>query len=606
MSGERAPARLPTWLTTRYGKVAACLHYPNDLRAHPHGVVLCPPWGHEEIHAHRSILRLADQLAAAGFLVARIDYVGTGDSEGHAQTPGLLDAWLDSIRVAAETVSGLLSGSAPTLLGLRLGALLAGVSASRFQVHDLVAWHPVVHGARYGRELRALHLMSAPSRTSAEGLEAGGFGLAESTISGLGDLNLLRSEVKVGGRVLILERDDAISDGALADHMRGLGARTDVVSVEGYLDMFAEPQYTQIPDAAIAEITRWMAGGTPPGRVDIDSAGVAALSQADATEWPEGDSSLRERHVTIDLGSEEGVTLRGVLSEPVSGDPSSAVLLLNAGSVHHVGPNRFYVELARNLARAGVITLRADLRNLGESLVRPCPSENHPYPTTAVDDSRALCAWLTNYTNGRPLWLVGLCSGAHTAFHAGLEPSSPSIAGIVCINPLTFDWHAGLSLDTPDLHRSERDAAYYRQSARDPRKWLKLIQGKANVFYILRFLVRRAWGVVDRWMDDLTGVTGLRRPRLLEERLQRYAAGNLKLRFIFSSGDPGWGILKSEAGRVAKRLVRSGAIEIVTVEEADHTFSRSVWRASVCESIRRLVTDHVGADASLRRRPGIG
>ena len=46
------------------------------------GVVLCHPWGQEYLHAHRSLRKLGDLLAAAGFDVLRFDYFGTGDSAG--------------------------------------------------------------------------------------------------------------------------------------------------------------------------------------------------------------------------------------------------------------------------------------------------------------------------------------------------------------------------------------------------------------------------------------------------------------------------------------------------------------------------------------------
>jgi len=73
---------------------------------------------------------------------------------------------------------------------------------------------------------------------------------------------------------------------------------------------------------------------------------------------------VKERHVWF--GARK--SLSGVLTEPVShaaGRP--AVLLLNAGLLHRVGPNRLYVALARRLAAAGMPVLRFDYSGLGES-----------------------------------------------------------------------------------------------------------------------------------------------------------------------------------------------------------------------------------------------
>jgi hypothetical protein len=38
---------------------------------------------------------------------------------------------------------------------------------------------------------------------------------------------------------------------------------------------------------------------------------------------------------------------------------------------------------------------------------------------------------------------VGLCSGAHNTFHAGLTLTDEDIRELVMINPLTFYWQEG-------------------------------------------------------------------------------------------------------------------------------------------------------------------
>ena len=62
--------------------------------------------------------------------------------------------------------------------------------------------------------------------------------------------------------------------------------------------------------------------------------------------------------------------LVGIVSEPTDGEANGnepAFVLLNAGLVHRVGPNRFYVTLARELAKAGHVTLRFDYSGVGDS-----------------------------------------------------------------------------------------------------------------------------------------------------------------------------------------------------------------------------------------------
>src|SRR5258707_567166 len=69
------------------------LHGPGHPAPQSHGVVLCPPLGHEHLHSQRSLRHLADALAGAGFLVLRFDYRGTGDSAGGNEAGGNWAAW---------------------------------------------------------------------------------------------------------------------------------------------------------------------------------------------------------------------------------------------------------------------------------------------------------------------------------------------------------------------------------------------------------------------------------------------------------------------------------------------------------------------------------
>ena len=57
----------------------------------------------------------------------------------------------------------------------------------------------------------------------------------------------------------------------------------------------------------------------------------------------------------------ETKSLLGITTEPAAGAGDSshpAVVLLNAGLVHRIGPNRLYVNTARRLADAGFTVLR--------------------------------------------------------------------------------------------------------------------------------------------------------------------------------------------------------------------------------------------------------
>ena len=57
-------------------------------------VVLCAPWGDEDIGAYRGLRNLAMTLADAGWPVLRFDLPGQGDSfDGPLASDAQLDAW---------------------------------------------------------------------------------------------------------------------------------------------------------------------------------------------------------------------------------------------------------------------------------------------------------------------------------------------------------------------------------------------------------------------------------------------------------------------------------------------------------------------------------
>jgi pimeloyl-ACP methyl ester carboxylesterase len=116
--------------------------------------LLCHPWGPEYQYSYRSMKHLADGLSEAGIHVLRFDYIGTGDSDGDSSDFGLSEATRD-IEAAIEELKDAAAVTRVSLVGLRLGALLAArvASSSSSHVERVVLWDPVVSGEHYLQEL---------------------------------------------------------------------------------------------------------------------------------------------------------------------------------------------------------------------------------------------------------------------------------------------------------------------------------------------------------------------------------------------------------------------------------------------------------------------
>src|SRR5205085_6183975 len=122
----------------------------------------------------------------------------------------------------------------------------------------------------------------------------------------------------------------------------------------GWNGMMADHQWTVVPDAALAAITEW---------VHAHTLARPAMRLAQAT--PAAELELPGARETLcRFGADSH--LFGVLTEPGEKRDLPAVILLNAGSIHRVGPSRLYVRIARELAQDGFASLRLDHEGLGD------------------------------------------------------------------------------------------------------------------------------------------------------------------------------------------------------------------------------------------------
>lgn len=133
------------------------LHRPAADNGAP-AFVFCHPFGEEKLWAHRVFVSFARELAASGHHVLRFDYMGHGDSDGV-----IGDASMATILSDVEHAVGHLRkdiGPRPvTLLGLRFGAMVAGLSAARIAAIDrLILWAPILDGGRYMHDMLRINL----------------------------------------------------------------------------------------------------------------------------------------------------------------------------------------------------------------------------------------------------------------------------------------------------------------------------------------------------------------------------------------------------------------------------------------------------------------
>jgi len=590
--------RTPAWIGSGDAALFAWLHEASTPQTDCVAVI-CPPVGSEYTRSHRSLRHLADRMARAGIAALRFDYHGIGDSPGTDLDAARLATWRANIATAAAHARMVSGRERIFLVGVRLGATLAALATAEVDVERLVLWNPCVKGSSYARELRAIALAAERPTCDIEGaIECAGFPFTAETLASIAALDLTRAPIRVADRVLVVGRDDASPERSLPDRLDALGIANEYRRAPGWAGMMAEHQFTIVPEQAIEMIVAWTGTGLARRMPPEPASGAAPAAEAGTIRFAfrthEGaDAAIEE---TLCRFGSEG-RLFGVLSRADRSTERPAIVVFNAGAAHHVGPNRLYVELTRNLAALGIASLRFDLESLGDSVNRRPARENYPYPHHATADGRAALAFLRGHFGYRRFITLGLCSGAHTVFHLGLEAQDERIEEIVMVNPMQFYWVEGMSLDTS---RKFEDMVQYRRSMRDPRRWLKLARGDVNVRRLLVVIAAQARTEVRAWIDALAeAVLPNGGPRLSKD-LKRLFAMRRRLSLYVSEGDPGRDILLAGAKLTATRALRDGRIRLAMIPDADHTFSQ--WKPRR-EVIGRLVA-HLRDAASSYNRNG--
>lgn len=229
-----------------------------------------------------------------------------------------------------------------------------------------------------------------------------------------------------------------------------------------------------------------------------------------------------------------------------------AVVLFNAGLIHHVGPHRLYVKLARVLAAQGISTLRFDLSGIGDSSPRP---DFLTARELAVAEPREIFDELVRRGHDSFV-LCGICSGARTAKQASI--GDPRVKGLILINPAS-------DAEDPGLFAQTAARFYLSRSIWRPRAWFNLFTGRVNytmLFKGLAGMFRRMFTRGDRSLRDQSETAR----RNLETLVQQ---GPRVLALLSDRYAQAFNILDDKLDD----LQRSGRLQIEVFPDADHLFT---------------------------------
>jgi alpha-beta hydrolase superfamily lysophospholipase len=487
----------------------AILH-PAAGAQRPTAVLLCPPFGWEDMCSYRVRREWAEQLARAGHTTLRIDLPGSGDSAGSPRDPGRLEAWTKAIDQAAVWLWSTVSQDKGRVAAIGIG--LGGVAALRAAqtgapIDELMLWAVPSRGRALVRELRALARMEVanalgegerlPDAEPADdgAVVANGYVLSGETVTALEALDLAASEP--GGpshttprRALLLGADGLPADARLSEALERAGTEVTVADGPGFGAMMVETQDARAPEAVFALVGDWLAavpapvahspapptpaaGEAPPGvprLAPLPAAGEAPTAHDELLLESEG-TTVRERPLVLEG---PGGRLFGVLTEPLNGAGELTALLLNAGPQRRTGPNRMWVEIARRWAAKGVPTLRLDSDGIGDADGdgTQLGQVTAFYRPQYVEGARAALEALAERGLPARFITLGLCSGSYWAAQAAL--ADERVAAVMMLNPrtLVFD----------EWHHTKRRTRVLARRALTPATWGKVVRGEIQLY----------------------------------------------------------------------------------------------------------------------------
>jgi len=259
-----------------------------------------------------------------------------------------------------------------------------------------------------------------------------------------------------------------------------------------------------------------------------------------------------------------GEPLYGVLSLPEQPSPRG-VLIIVGGPQYRAGSHRQFTLLARTLAARGIPVQRFDYRGMGDG-----GGAQRDFSDVVLDVRAAVDHFMAAVPGMREVVLWGLCDGASAAlFYASQDAR---VRGLVLLNPWV---------------RTEAGAAratlkhYYRGRLLQGELWRKLFSGQ--------FDAGAAW----RSLRQLLAASGAKPaahagdpPADLPSRmLASWSRFKGPVLLILSGADltaKEFTDLADASPAWQKLLERSGTTRH-QLDDADHTFSRRVWRDQVAD-----------------------
>lgn len=255
------------------------------------------------------------------------------------------------------------------------------------------------------------------------------------------------------------------------------------------------------------------------------------------------------------------------------------VLIIVGGPQYRVGSHRQFVMLARQLAAAGYPVMRFDHRGIGDTGGAAASFEALDIDiNAALAEFRAVCPGLSDIV----LW--GLCDGASAALLYASR--NPGVSGLMLANP----WAHSEAGQARAFVRH-----YYLRRLLQPSFWRKLGSGRFRLTNAVRGFfgdLVRASRTGDGRGDSRSVTAPL--PARMAQCLDALPCPAL---LLLSENDL---TAREFEACLARATPPAGQLQRVAIAEADHTFSREIWRRQVGDACIAWLASIAPASAAAR------
>jgi pimeloyl-ACP methyl ester carboxylesterase len=272
-------------------------------------------------------------------------------------------------------------------------------------------------------------------------------------------------------------------------------------------------------------------------------------------------------------------SLVGILSEPLQKTNKGlpALILLNAGMLHRVGPNRLNVNVARKMAAAGFTVLRFDFSGLGDSRVR---NDNLPFEKSSIAEIEEAMNFIQSTRDIDRFILAGLCSGADVTFKmAGL---SDRVAGAVMINCYNI---SNLSLkELSTSLKAQVQERYYKSKMFNLQSWRRFLTGKSKTGNIRSLLSSKAGAILGKSKSEPVRLS-------LAENWRKMVEQGVDMLLIYSEGSSALDVYRMVPENEFMNIKQAGKLNIEIVKNTDHVFTLQWSQKHLVDLIYRWVQD---------------